>query len=153
MKKTTLSFSLLFAVLAVLGLNSCSTQTGDNKSRIDTHTSRMSLDWDGAYTGIIPSASGSGISVLIVLNQNGTFEIGYSYVDKPEHNFTQKGSFKWDKTGEIIILKVKDMPPYYKAASNKLIQLDMNGKYITGALAENYILEKIIPPNAAVNME
>jgi uncharacterized lipoprotein NlpE involved in copper resistance len=108
----------------------------------------MSLDWDGAYTGIIPSASGSGISVLIVLNQNGTFVIGYSYVDRPDNNFSHKGSFKWDKTGEIIILEVKDMPPYYKVASNKLIQLDMNGEYITGALAENYILKKIMPPYA-----
>jgi uncharacterized lipoprotein NlpE involved in copper resistance len=116
----------------------------DTSEIVDIHNSRISADWDGAYTGIIPSADGPGINVLIQLNRDDTFILEYSYVKWPENLFTAKGSFKWNDAGNIIILNVKDWPPYYRVGQNELTQLDMKGKVIAGNLAENYVLKKIV---------
>jgi uncharacterized lipoprotein NlpE involved in copper resistance len=101
-----------------------------------------SLDWNGVYTGTIPSASGPGIDVRLKLNDDQSFELNYKYLDRPDSPFNWTGSFKWDDTGSIITLDITDVPPHYRVGENKLIQLDMNGKQITGALADNYVLKK-----------
>jgi uncharacterized lipoprotein NlpE involved in copper resistance len=105
-------------------------------------SSRNSVDWEGMYTGVIPAASSSGIEVTMTLNDNLTFELQYKYLDKSEEIFTQSGTFKWNNTGNTIILDITNYPPYYMVGEKMLIQLDMEGNRITGNLAENYILEK-----------
>jgi len=120
----------LMVVLPLFGLGSC--------------LSKNSLDWDGVYIGTIPSASGSGIDVCIKLNKDNTYELTYEYIDKPENSFDFTGKFTWDSTGNIIHIDIADAPSYYKVTKNKLIQLDMEGKPITGKLAENYVLRKEI---------
>jgi len=148
MKKITQGLSWLITALIILGLGACRT-TKETEWHIpeivDIHTTKIAASWDGAYTGIIPSASGTSIDVLIMLNLDDTYMLRYSYVDRPENILTSRGSFKWDRTGEMITLKVKDLPPYYKVGQNKLIQLNMYGKYITDDLGEGYILRKIAP--------
>jgi hypothetical protein len=69
----------------------------------------------------------------------------YSYIDKPEIvlNFNEK--MKWDKYEEMITQKTKYLPHYYKMASNKLVQLDSNGRYITNNLENRYVPNKIAP--------
>jgi uncharacterized lipoprotein NlpE involved in copper resistance len=76
------------------------------------------------------------------LNRDGTFLLSYSYVDRPGSNFSHEGSFKWNNAGNIITLDVKDWPPFYLVGENRLTQLDMKGKVITGGMAENYVLKK-----------
>jgi len=129
---------LLIALLVISGLASCLSTRGID----DAHNSKNSLDWAGVYTGTIPAADVSGINVRLMLSQDETFVLQYEYLDRPSNQFNSTGSFKWDKKGNIIILNVKDMPPYYKVEENRLIQLDMNGKPITGNLADNYVLTK-----------
>jgi len=125
-------------VLVVMGLCSCN----KTSEPVDIHNSRISLDWEGVYTGTIPSASGSGINVRMQLNKDNTYELTYDYIDKPENGFTSTGNFKWDDTGNTIKTDIADAPSYYKVAQNKLIQLDMEGNLITGDLADNYVLMK-----------
>jgi len=134
------AFVFLFAaVFAVTGLISCQ----PNRKAVDIHNSRLTLDWSGMYKGTIPSASGMGIDVSLKLNIDDTYELTYDYAGKPENKFTNKGAFTWDATGEFITLDISaDTPSHYKVAEDKLIQLDMNGKYITGKLADQYILRK-----------
>jgi uncharacterized lipoprotein NlpE involved in copper resistance len=148
MKKKTHWLSWLVTALIVLGLGACrSTREVEwyIPEVVDIHTTKLVIGWDGVYTGTIPSFSGMGINVLIMLNRDDTYMLRYTYVDRPQKIYTSKGSFKWDKTEEMITLKEKDLPPYYKVGENKLIQLDMNGKYITDDLAEGYVLKKIAP--------
>jgi uncharacterized lipoprotein NlpE involved in copper resistance len=128
------------AVFIIFGLGSCRTNPvvdTDISKTVDIHNSRISVDWNGTYSGIIPSADGPGISVLIVLNLDETFELNYSYLKDPENLFTSQGSFKWNNDGRIITLEVEDWPPYYWVGQNKLTQLDMEGNVIAGELAEN----------------
>lgn len=128
---------MLVTIFLITGLFSCAS------NRVpDIHTSEISLTWSGTYRGVIPAADCPGIDVQIALNSDRTYALWYTYIDRADSTFYREGSFKWDKTGEIVILNIKDFPPYYKAAIDSLIQLDMKGKRITGVLADHYILEK-----------
>jgi len=131
-------FVFLLVAAAISGLVSCHS----NQKSVDTHNSKISLDWAGVYTGTIPSASGSGIDVRLKLNGDQTYELRYEYVGKPDNTFTLTGSFKWNDTGDTVNLGIADTPSYYKIAENKLIQLDMKGNLITGNLADDYVLKK-----------
>jgi uncharacterized lipoprotein NlpE involved in copper resistance len=129
----------LVVVLALFALGSCSS----SQKSADVHNAEASLDWAGVYTGTIPAADGPGINVRMKLDKDNTYELTYEYIDRPpENSFTSTGKFTWDTTGNIIHIEIVDAPSYYKAAENKLIQLDMEGKPITGKLADNYVLTK-----------
>jgi uncharacterized lipoprotein NlpE involved in copper resistance len=137
MRKTIL---VLAAALLVLGLGACRS----NARAVDpAHNSRNSLNWDGVYTGTIPAADAEGINVQITLYPDETYEKQYEYIGKPD-SFIDKGTFEWDETGSVIKLDVDEQkePPYYKVGENILIQLDMEGKVITGAFADMYVLRK-----------
>ncbi|GHT94700.1 hypothetical protein FACS1894141_1880 [Spirochaetia bacterium] len=137
MKKTFLVFVV---ALSFFGLGAC-VSTG--KAIDAAHNSRNSVNWDGVYRGVIPAADGAGINVEITLGNDGTYSISYQYIDRGEEVFTENGTFRWNDAGSAITLDVKDMPPHYQVGENTLIQLDMAGKKITGALADNYVLQKV----------
>jgi uncharacterized lipoprotein NlpE involved in copper resistance len=128
---------ILPVILIITGLFSCTS------NKADTHTAESSLDWQGVYSGVTPAASGPGIAVQLTLNYNKTFVLRYQYIDRGESVFTHQGKFTWDKTGQIVILKIENYPRYYKAVENGLIQLDMEGNIITGDHADQYRLEKL----------
>ena len=111
---------------------------------VDAHNSQTALDWSGTYKGITPCADCEGIETVIVLNTDLTFVIQTKYLGKGDAKvFEEKGNFVWDNTGGIVLLQdIKGKPSQYKVGENKLIQLDMEGKAITGALAEKYVLVK-----------
>jgi uncharacterized lipoprotein NlpE involved in copper resistance len=138
MNRKTFIIFLLIAALVIFGSGSCLS----NKMIDKDHNARNSLDWDGVYTGTIPSASGPGIDVRLRLNNDQSFELNYKYLDRTGSPVNWTGSFKWDDTGSIITLDVIDAPPHYRVAQNKLTQLDMKGKRISGKLADNYVLNK-----------
>ena len=121
-------FSLFMAVLAISVLGSC--------------RSKNSLDWAGVYTGTIPAADGEGINVRMKINKDNTYELTYEYIGKPDNSFTFNGSFQWNDTKDIIHIEIADAPSYYKIGENKLTQLDMAGKPITGQFADMYVLTK-----------
>jgi uncharacterized lipoprotein NlpE involved in copper resistance len=126
-------FSLLMAAIAISVLGSCLSNKGAPKT---------SLDWAGVYTGTIPAADGEGINVRMKINKDNTYELTYEYINKPTDPFSFTGSFTWNNTGDTIHIEIADAPSYYKVAENKLIQLDMEGKPITGNFADMYVLAK-----------
>ncbi|MDR1303787.1 MAG: copper resistance protein NlpE [Verrucomicrobiales bacterium] len=136
MKKIIFS---LAAVCVVVIISACK-QNVDTPAA-DTHNSRNSLDWAGVYTGIIPGADVPGIKVQLTLNADETYTMTNEYLSK-EGMFIDTGKFQWDKNGGIITLDRKDAPTHYKVGENQLIQLDLEGKPITGDLTKHYILKK-----------
>lgn len=110
----------------------------------NSDNSQNSLDWKGMYKGVTPCADCEGIETEIVLNADLTFTLKSKYLGKGDGKiFQEAGSFVWDKTGGIISLEgLKGRPSQYKVGENRLIQLDMKGKVISGDLAEKYVLTK-----------
>ena len=128
------AFIFIFvAALAILGLGSCLSNKGAPKT---------SLDWAGVYTGTTPAADAEGINVRVKLNKDNTYELSYEYIGKPAASSTNTGSFTWNDTGDTINLGIAETPSYYKVSENKLLQLDMGGKPITGSFADMYVLTK-----------
>jgi uncharacterized lipoprotein NlpE involved in copper resistance len=106
--------------------------------------SQNSLDWAGSYKGITPCADCEGIETELILNSDLTYVIRTKYLGKGDGKpIVESGKFVWDKLGRTIALQDrKGSPSQYLVGENRLIQLDMDGKVITGALAEKYILLK-----------
>jgi uncharacterized lipoprotein NlpE involved in copper resistance len=114
------------------------------KQATDSHNSQNSLDWQGTYKGIMPCADCEGIETEVILNIDLTFIIKTKYIGKNEGKVLEEnGNFVWDKNGNTINFEgIKGKPSQYKVGENRLIQLDMEGNIISGALAEKYILTK-----------
>ena len=129
----------------VFGLNACRApndiQNQPENEFVGIHTSKNSLDWAGVYTGVIPSASGSGINVTITLRYDLTYDAQYRYIDRSDDgDFTITGTFSWNEAGSAITLDTTNIPPHYQVGEGKLIQLDMEGNPITGELSDSYVL-------------
>ncbi|NNP76849.1 copper resistance protein NlpE [Acinetobacter sp. Ac_3412] len=108
------------------------------------HTAENSLDWNGTYTGVLPCADCEGIKTELKLNLDKTYEIKETYLGKGDGKaFESKGSFAFDsKNTSIIELdKAGDNRKYF-VAEGYLKALDIEGKEITGELADKYELKK-----------
>ena len=124
----------VFAFFVLLLINSMVWAGGGGEKRDDL---------PGIYYGVIPAADCPGIAVVVILNTAGQYKITYQYIDRSTEVLTYTGTFSYDEKTKTITLDGKDSPSYYKAGKNSLTQLDMEGKEITGQLAEKYRLSKV----------
>lgn len=120
-------------------------QVATNDTIPDTHTAAQSLDWAGTYTGTLPCADCEGILTSLTLNEDLTYLLKTRYQNKGEAPGIEKmGHFEWASDGKTILLQGLDNTPNrYTVGENMIIQLDMEGKPITGDLATKYILLKL----------
>ncbi|MBC9230286.1 copper resistance protein NlpE N-terminal domain-containing protein [bacterium SPL81] len=110
----------------------------------NAHTAENALDWNGTYKGVLPCADCEGIETELELNSDKTYEIKETYLGKGDGKpFESKGSFQFDsKNPSIIELdKAGDSRKYF-VAEGYLKALDLEGKEITGDLADKYQLKK-----------
>ena len=154
MKKSIIAISLASLVLAACSKTEnkkveeqtpATTETVSEATVADTaHTAENALDWNGTYKGILPCADCEGIKTELELNSDTTYEIKETYLGKGDGKpFESKGSFQFDnKNSSIIELdKAGDSRKYF-VAEGYLKALDMDGKEITGDLADKYQLKK-----------
>ncbi|WP_087543904.1 copper resistance protein NlpE [Acinetobacter sp. WCHA29] len=154
MKKSIIAISLASLVLAACSKTEnkkveeqtpATTETVSEATVADTaHTAENALDWNGTYKGILPCADCEGIKTELELNSDKTYEIKETYLGKGDGKpFESKGSFQFDnKNSSIIELdKAGDSRKYF-VAEGYLKALDMDGKEITGDLADKYQLKK-----------
>jgi uncharacterized lipoprotein NlpE involved in copper resistance len=83
-----------------------------------------------------------GIEVQLTLEEYGTYVLLYHYVGRENPDFRSMGTFAWDTAGNVITLDANNVPQFYQVGENMLRQLDLDGKVITGDLAEMYVLRK-----------
>jgi uncharacterized lipoprotein NlpE involved in copper resistance len=143
--------NLFLSTVVVLALVSCKNKnqntegvtTTETVEVIDGHTSENALDWAGVYEGTLPCADCEGIETTIILNQDKSFTITEEYLKEPNLVIESKGTFGWDKAGQIITLEAEDdLKRNYKVVENAIIHLDSNGREIQGELAPFYRLAK-----------
>jgi uncharacterized lipoprotein NlpE involved in copper resistance len=112
----------------------------------EAHTSRNSLDWEGIYTGVLPSDDCEGIDTSISLNKDQTYLLKLRYLGTPEKESKEiisEGKFTWDENGNNITLeRAKDGFRKFKVGENFLMPLDKNAKEIEGISGNNYKLFK-----------
>ncbi|MFO7825284.1 MAG: copper resistance protein NlpE N-terminal domain-containing protein [Cyclobacterium sp.] len=137
--KTLLSVLSVFCFICIL--SGCKTQ----QSLPVGDTSENALDWEGTYEGTLPCADCEGIATSISLDREGKYVRTTRYLGKSEEKFRQEGRFEWNPAGNTISLSgVDDAPNQYLVGENQLFHLDSEGNRITGALAANYVLKKVV---------
>ena len=121
---------LLMATLVIFGLGSCLSNKGPN----EINNAKNSLDWEGVYTGtILMSGTGHVANVRIRLDRDQSLEFNREYVDGYYIPINFRAPFKWDDTGNIIMMDAMDVPLQYKVEKDKLSRLGEN----------NYVLKKV----------
>jgi uncharacterized lipoprotein NlpE involved in copper resistance/heat shock protein HslJ len=70
----------------------------------DLHTSQNSLDWAGAYEGILQCADCPGIKTRLTLNRDGTYKLVTQYLERQNAAETVRGLFTWQHNGNAISL-------------------------------------------------
>lgn len=147
MKKKAFVDSAIIIVPLLITLGGCRSvePTFGSDPIVETyHNSRLSLDWAGVYTGLLPSAGGPGIDVQITLNFDGTYELRYFYLNVPGNVFIISGNFTWDDAGRIITLDTERFSPHFMVGEHFLLQLDLDANVIMGGLAGRYMLRKAL---------
>lgn len=116
----------------------------DSSARLNgQHNSANSLDWAGTYKGTLPCADCVGIETEITLNKDNSYFLKTKYSEKTDQVVEEKGSLVWNAASNSITLAgLKNKPNQYFVGENKLIQLDISGNKITGAMAGKYVLSK-----------
>ncbi len=99
-------------------------------------------DVAGTYTGVLPCADCAGIETTLALNGNETYRLETRYQGREnEEAFVVEGN--WILKDDRVKLKgIENAPDSYLIEDGYLVQLDVNGKKIEGALAEHYVLKK-----------
>lgn len=107
--------------------------------------SKVSVDWEGIYSGILPCADCAGIKTEIKLEKEHRYEMVTVYLEKEEKRHREAGTFTWNTDGNRIILNKGPAPDsalQFHVGENKLWKLDLKGKRIEGDLAPHYVLFK-----------
>lgn len=131
---------LVFAACAALLVAACGGPASEETAAPDMHNAANSLDYAGVYEGLLPAADGPGIQTTLTLNKDNTFTLRSEYVDQEDGVFNDAGSFTLD--GNVLTLDMDGQPYYYRVEEGRVRMLDMDKKPVTGALADNYVLEQ-----------
>lgn len=157
MKKSALYILMILSILSCKDQEepSNSVENSDNKKSgisqeepitSDGHTSKSSLDWDGAYSGVLPCADCEGIDTYLTLNKDQTYQLKLRYLgnlEKEGEEFISEGKFTWDDNGNNITLEGTEIElRKFKVGENFLMPLDNSGKEIEGVKGNNYMLYK-----------
>lgn len=137
---------LFIAVLIIV--SSCQSKKEflpENKTQTiaDFPKANDSQNFIGTYIGILPCADCEGMETKLTINENNTFTKSVHYLGKGTKVFEQKGTFSWNKLGNVIQLTdVENAPNQYLVSKDKLLQLNMEGNIIDGTMAQEYQLSK-----------
>lgn len=152
MTRTTILLPAISLLFAACGEQQAPNHEPGVESPSPADNSRTSLDWAGTYSGTVPCANCEGIATRININDDGTYMLQTQYIGKSDERFVAEGTFAWQDDGNHIVLQgIKNGPSIYQVGENHLRQRDLDGKPITGELADRYVLTKEapVPPAAA----
>ena len=146
MKKNVLILAAAFALVACGGnapkkKAAAETQT-TTAAAPDMHTAETSLDYLGTYEGTLPAADCPGIQTTLTLAPDGSYALHLKYIDR-DSEFDEKGAFTVKENLLTLTPSEGGQPQYYKVEENRLRRLDAEKQPVTGALADNYVLQKI----------
>lgn len=96
----------------------------------------------GSYQGTLPCADCPGIDYQISLYDNSRYEELMVYRDR-NNNRASIDTGMWKLENDSIIILARREKQKFLFEDGKLYQLDQEGKRITGALADNYILRPV----------
>ena len=91
------------------------------------HSSRNSLDWAGAYEGVLPCADCPGIKTRLLLFADGHFELSTQYLDRQPAPQSASGRFSWNSAGSTVTLDAAGFGQQFQVGEGRLLQLNQDG--------------------------
>lgn len=145
MTRTHLLIPAIALLFAACGGQQAPAPEAASEKPTPADNSRTSLDWAGTYKGTLPCADCEGITTWLTINADGSYELHTQYQGKGDVTvFLRDGNFSWMDDGNHIVLEgIQDAPNIYQVGENHLRQRDMEGKPITGDMADRYVLHKV----------
>lgn len=139
---------IIYTILLLFLIASCNSNSSPiaaTDSAFKTEVPRTPVIKAENYVGTLPCADCEGIDVTLQLKDDATYIMNSVYkgsrVDSSNNHFVDKGT--WSMNGDdTIILSTKGNTTKYIKTNDELIQLDGDGKRITGPLADDFILHK-----------
>lgn len=107
----------------------------------DMHNAETSLDYLGVYKGTLPAADCPGIETTLRLKPGGAYEQHLKYIGR-DTEFDEKGGYTVRENLLTLTPADGEQPEFYKVEENRLRRLDAEKQPVTGALADNYVLQK-----------
>ena len=146
MKKNVLILAAAFALVACGGNAQRKAVTADSQETVaaapDMHTAETSLDYLGTYEGTLPAADCPGIQTTLTLNPDGAYKLHMKYIDR-DTELDEWGRFTIEANQLTLYPDEGEPTGSYHVEENRLRMLDAEKQPVTGALAENYVLQKI----------
>lgn len=134
----------IIILFLIASCNSNSSTIAANDSTFKTEVPRTPIIKAENYVGILLCADCEGINVTLQLKHDSTYIMNSVYkgsrVDSSNNHLVDNGT--WSTDDDTIILSAKGNATKYIKTNDELIQLDGDGKKITGPLANNFILHK-----------
>jgi heat shock protein HslJ len=93
----------------------------------DMHNSRNSLDWSGAYEGILACEGCAGTWTRLTLGQDGSFELSRRSLVRGATPETAKGQFSWQPDGNTIVLDASGGGRGFAVGEGRVIALNSDG--------------------------
>lgn len=104
-------------------------------------------DWAGTYEGTLPCADCGGIENRLTLTAEGSYRLVETYLGGPANpdgsSYTYDGKFHWTESGTDIILDGPERDTRYRLQGLLLVEVDLDGRPLTGPLAGMYNLKKV----------
>jgi uncharacterized lipoprotein NlpE involved in copper resistance/heat shock protein HslJ len=121
-----LILAALSVALSALLLSACVSVKPD-AAPADMHTSKNSLDWSGAYAGVLPCADCPGIKTRLTLNRDGSYELSQQYLERQPAPTTVRGKFVWNAAGNAVVLDAAGAGQQFAVGEGRLTQLNRDG--------------------------
>lgn len=138
--KNSLKFLLVIAIFSTLGCKSQQPATTSNY-------------WEGrdinvineVFHAMLPCADCENIDFRLTLKPDMTWQSRTIYVGKKARIFEENGRYNVTENGILVLDKKDEGMKRFRIIPQGLLMLDTEGKEVTGALADKYILTPTIP--------
>ena len=128
---------LLVAAIAALAFGACKTSAIAESDKVQVE----------AYAGLLPCADCAGIATTLTLKPDNTFTLSQRYLGKRGDPVVGEGRYvRADGEIELGFAEARTpRPTRYRLEGESLRQLDLQGKAVTGDLADRYLLQTFNP--------
>lgn len=96
----------------------------DRAPVVDMHTSRTSLNWPGAYEGLLACADCAGIHTQLTLNADATYELVTRPLVRGTLSTKRSGQFEWQPDGNTVVLDSTGDGQRFAVGEGRLTMLD-----------------------------
>lgn len=114
---------------------------------VDMHNSRNSLDWAGAYEGVLPCADCPGIKTRLTLRRDGGYELSTQYLDRQPAPQVVRGQFTWNAAGGAVLLDAAGGGQQFAVGEGRLTLLNRDATASAPSSA-NRVLTLVAPAAA-----